>query len=63
MGLFKSMAKEWKQAIKHDIKYFSKLNKLTGKGYHCKECKYKWASRKEIGNPSKCPNCNSKNKT
>lgn len=29
--------------------------------YICKDCQYKWVSRKSYDNPSKCPSCNSKN--
>ncbi len=32
-----------------------------GKDYTCRSCGYLWTSRKRIGYPSKCPNCNSRN--
>lgn len=38
-----------------------KVSKLSERGYTCNSCNYRWMSKKDFGEPAKCPKCNSLN--
>ena len=40
-----------------------KIITKTFRDFICKDCKYLWETKKKVGDPAKCPKCNSKNIT
>lgn len=50
----------WKEFSKWMDKPIMEIKVDNSHYFICSNCSYKWATRKRIGTPSKCPHCNSK---
>jgi predicted Zn-ribbon and HTH transcriptional regulator len=42
------------------FKYRTIVTTQDGRHFICNSCKYLWETRKKLGDPPKCPKCNSK---